>query len=741
MIGVALWLLGSCGGPASSPPRVPAHPDVLLITLDTVRADRIGAYGHAAASTPNLDALAARGRRYTHAWSPVPFTIPAHASILTGLYPARHGIRANGDAVLGDDATTLAERLRDAGFRTAAAVAAFPTTRVWGFDQGFDAFFDEVPAPRSFWHGERPAGAVVDDLVDWVGDLGDDPAPRFVWAHFFDAHHPYAPPEPWASAHPDPYDGEIAAVDAQIGRLLEAFGRPTLVVVVADHGESLGEHGELGHGLYVYDGTQRVPFVVAGPGVAPEVVDRPASLVDVVPVVLTALGLPVPDGLDGTADPAPDRAVWMESWQLATRFGLAPHLGVVAEGHKLVSLPRPELYALADDPREVHDRAGEDPDRVERLRARLEAFGFGPPSSDPAHPASLDVTAQLRALGYVDDGLGVERDGPPEDPKDHADMLGLVQKRERFEREGRAGEVLAVDEELATRWPDVPEFLARRAHGLAVRGRMAEALALLDRGLAQDPDHAVLMQTQAVLLAMGGRHDEAALRFQQVAEAMPFAPRVRAMAIHSLLQLPEGKDLAVELGLEYLRRYPDDHHVAGLLGIELARRGELTRALALLEQGARADIPERDVARHLAAARIGQGRFDEARALLEAEIRHHPWNLAARATLMAQLGRRGEWEAQAQVASAILALAERSVAGREVPRAVRIDAHLARAQALFNLKRHVEARAALDLGLAEAPEDPRLHVLDANLLAREGRREEALGAFELARSLAGGEGG
>lgn len=737
MIAVVWWLLHGCVSPDPVVPPVESVglPDVLLVTLDTVRADRIGAYGYAAADTPHIDALAARGRLHTRAWSPVPFTIPAHASILTGLYPATHGIRANGDAVLGREFTTLAEHLQTAGYRTAAAVASFPTTRVWGFDRGFEAYFDDVPTSHAFWRGERPADEVVSDLLGWVEQLGEDPAPRFAWAHFFDAHHPYVPPEPWRSLHDDPYDGEIAWIDAQLGRLLQAFEqRPTLIVLVADHGESLGDHGEETHGLYVYDSTQRVPFVLSGHGIDPAVMEAPTSLVDVLPMVLDHLGLPIPVGLDGTAHPTDDRVVWMESWQLATRFGIAPHLAVADSQRKLISLPRPELYDLTVDPLEQHDRAADDPESIERLQARFEAFGFDPPSADPAHPASLDLTARLSALGYVDGHFDGDLSGPLPDPKDHAEMLGLVQQRDRLERQGELRQLGPVVAELASRWPDVSEFQARHALLVAAGGDPGEASERIAAARSRDPDNALLMQTHAVLLAADGQDEEAAEALDRVARAMPFAPRARALAIAAMLKLPGGADRAVEQGLQYLRAHPDDHHLAGLLGIQLAGRGELPRALGLLEQGVRADIPERDVAFHLAAVRIGQGRYGEAVSLLETEIRHHPRSFQAHATLLALLGRRGAWEEQVRVADRVLESGHARAAGA-VPLALEQDAVHARAQALFNLGWYAASRVALDEGLMLFPEDPRLHVLDANLLARESRRDAALAAFARARRL------
>ncbi len=322
---------------------------MLLITLDTTRADRLGAYGYAGAHTENLDALAARGQRFDHAYSPLPLTIPAHGSLMTGRYPAEHGVRANGDAWLEPEERMLAEVFREAGYATAASVGAFVTTREWGFGQGFQQYFEEMPHGSDFWHAERGAAAVVDDLIAWKRGREDD-RPVFAWAHLYDPHLPHVAGEPWISeVEGRSYDAELAYMDDQIGRLLEAFDPDnTLVVAVGDHGEGLGEHGEVTHGLFVYSSTMRVPWIAAGPGIPTEVVSQPVSLVDLAPTVLARAGLPPLATASGGVVPGESRPVYLESWQLEQRFGVAPHVAVIDDGYKLIDLPKPELYALSD---------------------------------------------------------------------------------------------------------------------------------------------------------------------------------------------------------------------------------------------------------------------------------------------------------------------------------------------------------------------------------------------------------
>jgi arylsulfatase A-like enzyme len=377
---IFLTLPAGCDGDAKAPaaakaPKPEDLPDVVLVTLDTTRADRIGAYGYAKARTDTIDALAARGTRFNNAYSPMPLTIPAHATMMTGLLPFHHNIRANGDNVLAPSFLTLAEHLHEAGYSTAASVAAFVTTRQWGFSQGFDAYYDSMPegedADKNFWHTERPGNAVVDDALGWLAvQPGDKPV--FLWVHLYDPHFPYVPKEPYTESMADrPYDAEIAFVDDQVGRLVDAFAdRKVLWALVADHGEGLGEHGEMTHGLFNYNATQHVPFILAGEGISAGVQEEPVSTADVMPSILAALGLPVPDGLDGKAQPGKADAPYAESYQLADRFKIAPHRMVVDGNLKLIDTPRPELYDVAADPHERNNLADRTPPPARRWTRR-----------------------------------------------------------------------------------------------------------------------------------------------------------------------------------------------------------------------------------------------------------------------------------------------------------------------------------------------------------------------------------
>ncbi|HSC28373.1 MAG TPA: sulfatase [Vicinamibacterales bacterium] len=384
----------------------------MIVSLDTTRADRLPAYGYMDVSMPHLDRLAREGVVFDQATSVAPLTLPAHASLFTGLYPPGHGVRDNADPALAEEHATLAETLRERGFRTAAFVGSVVVNPERGLAQGFDEYRG-VATDKQAGHGpermQRRADAVVTDALEW---LGHQPAsPFFLWVHLYDPHRPYDPPEPYRSSVADPYVGEIAFADSQIGRLLDALERRrlydrTVVVVVGDHGESLGDHGERDHGIFVYESVMRVPFIVRAPGLAPRRVGAVVRLVDVMPTVLDLVGLQAPD-LDGVSlvdlmkgSRRSDLEAYSESLY-PRRFGWSPLLALRDGRFKLISAPRPELYDLERDPFEERNIYGERRELAEAMTTRLadiareRSTGTGTPAVPP------DVQARLAALGYV----------------------------------------------------------------------------------------------------------------------------------------------------------------------------------------------------------------------------------------------------------------------------------------------------------------------------------------------------
>jgi len=747
-----LALVAACGGettpapapvapapeaPATAPaekaeappaPVAPARddlPDVLLVTLDTLRADRVGAYGYDKAFTETLDALAERGTRYDRAYSPLPLTIPAHATMFTGLYPPQHGIRSNGDAVLKANEVTLAERLKAAGYRTAASVAAYVTTRRFGFDQGFDVYYDDIDVKQNHWRSERPADDVIADILRWESLYENDPRPRFAWVHLYDAHAPYRAWKGYIEkTEGRTYDAEVARLDDQLEPLFAAFDRPTLVVVVGDHGEGLGDHSELAHGLYVYDATQRVPMIMAGPGV-PEgkVVSEPVSLADLSPTILDILDLPALEGAVGrSVRPAPHddaRPVYMESYQLAQRYQLAAPVAVVDGSMKLIDLPEPELYDLAADPGETKNLAAERPDDVARLRGHLSTWDFGPPVADDA--PSAEVAEQLAALGYVGGGA-VDPDVVLPDPKGHQDMLKKGQQANAMVGRGEQEPALELLASLTKDYPAVSEFWMQRVRLTVENGTPQDVHEVVLEALVQFPDNVSMRAMHAWSLDAQGEHQQASDIYQILAQEDPTSPRLRVMAVRTLAAV-NAKD-AYSLANVYLAEHPDDYNLAGFLGVDMVRRGDFAKALPWLERGLLAETPEPDVAFHLAAAAAGKMDRVESQRLLEIEVQHHPGHIPALNSL-------GRILLVARDYEGVLDLTESALSRqRKVP-----GFWWMRAQALFNMQRYEEARLSINAGLEVSdPAMPELLLLDANLLKQEGKEKEALARFEEAKA-------
>jgi arylsulfatase A-like enzyme len=424
--------IASCGNPHTQ-----ARPTgVVVITLDTTRADRLPPYGFASVETPALSGLAARGVVFERAMTVAPLTLPAHASLLTGVYPARHGVRDNSDRFASAQ-PTLADRLSSHGFRTAASVGSILLARDRGLGHGFQIYRDEIGrTSEGALRSRRPGNEVIDDAIAWLQTVGGEPF--FLWVHLYDVHQPYASPEPYGSRYGQmPYLGEIAFADEQVGRLLLALDARgltarTAIVVAGDHGESLGEHREEAHGLLLYEGTLHVPLIVSAPGLSPRRVASPVSLVDVAPTVLDFLGRPHAD-MDGISlralmagGAAPERSLYAES-MFPRRFGWSP-LRSIREGRfKFIEAPRPELYDLDLDPDEEHNLYGARPVLAKGLAATLGT----PEAVAPAAAVDRSVAERIASLGYASPSMRAPADSAPrqDDPKDHVEAYNEIMRR------------------------------------------------------------------------------------------------------------------------------------------------------------------------------------------------------------------------------------------------------------------------------------------------------------------------
>ena len=432
----------------------PTARNLLLITIDTLRADHVGAYGWTRARTPTLDAIAANGALFERAFAAAPITLPSHATLLTGRYPPGHGARDNGLHVSAT-VPTLATELHAKGFATAAFVAAFPLDHQFGLNRGFDVYGDTLPrGPDGRPANERPASAVVNDAISWLRQLAisNQQSAFFLWVHLFEPHAPYGDPSGSAQSALERYDEEIATADREIGRLITALGpvaAQTLVVAAGDHGEAFGEHDEYAHSLFIYDTTLRVPLLMSGPGIpAGTRVAEAVTLADVAPTVMRALGMQLADvdGID--LSPAfsraalPQRELYAESFAPLVEFGWAPLRALRAGGRKLIAAPTPELFDVERDPAETKNLAGAQSNAVQALQARVNRYSG--PDLPSAAAADRDAAERLRALGYSSGNSisnlhsAISNSGPRPDPKDRREIAARIAQVTSGELSGAA---------------------------------------------------------------------------------------------------------------------------------------------------------------------------------------------------------------------------------------------------------------------------------------------------------------
>jgi len=609
----------------------------VLVTIDTLRADHVGCYGATTEATPTLDALARRGVRFETAISPAPLTLPSHATLFTALDPPAHGVRSNGAFRLDEGPATLAERFRSAGFATAAFVSAFVLDRRFGLTRGFERYDDELGVQDEDVGVEsRRAGETVDAALGW---LEDAPARFFLWLHLYDPHAPYEPPEPHQTRQLGrPYDGEIAYADAELGRLLAALdarfpdGR-TLVLVTSDHGESLGEHGEPTHAFTVYDATQRVPLILAGPSVPAGVVEpRLVRLADVAPTLLALAGLPPLDGVSGASLlPAPGAprepgagVAWVETLAPQLDLGWSPLLGVRTPEHKYVRAPRPELYELASDPGETRNLAAERPDLVAELDALVAARAAGQ-RAQPNLGVDAETAERLRALGYLSapepaaSGRPLGEVGGP-DPKDEIGKLEVLREVLTFLKQRRGREAL---ERFAALGALGFELELLRGEAALLAGELDAARASVERAQRLDAGRANPRVLLGRIEEAAGRLDRADAAFR---EALRLDPEAGGAAV-GLGRVAEARGELDAARAHYekartLRRI-EAEALWRLAALEIERGGpEAARPLLAELPQSFARSPE--AAARLARAERAAGRLDLARLRVKGSLREYP---------------------------------------------------------------------------------------------------------------------
>ncbi|MEO0601105.1 MAG: sulfatase-like hydrolase/transferase, partial [Myxococcota bacterium] len=555
------------------------QPAVLLVTVDTVRADRLGAYGYEAARTPTLDVLAATGTTWMRAYAATPLSIPSHATIHTGLYPPTHGVRTEGDFRLSDDHVTLAERFSEAGYRTMAFTSSFTMQRRWGLDQGFDLYHDPIvegsPTQLS-WRDQRPADAVVDDALATLAALPDD-GPLFLWVHLFDPHWPYHPPEPFASDVPDAYDGEIAFVDQQLRRLLDAWDArfwadASIVAVTSPQGESLGQGGEETHGFLLHDGSLRVPLILRGPGVpAGFQVGSVVSHVDLAPTLLSMAGVSKHSGLQGRdlRDGGSGEA-YHESLAGQFSLGLAPLYARTDASGRYIEGQWGSYGAMTGYEVRRTELPGEGHrlDRpLNRMRRKLDETLAPEVSLDP------QTLSMLSAMGYLAAGDPAASAGR-DDPRTVIDAIPLTWRARRRIGAGLLLQAQALVNQLEERLPGAfgVDLLQAQIH--RKQGRLEEARAEFFALYQRSPSSTLALQLAGIGTARGDWED-AAYWFDEAFHLQP-SPEAMAGQVRVARMLGDT-ELSDDRAFEFMVRFPDHPELALVRVSGSSRRGRWPR--------------------------------------------------------------------------------------------------------------------------------------------------------------------
>lgn len=632
------------------PAQAPTGPNVLLVTIDTLRADRVGAYGYPGAKTPVLDRLAGSGVRFEDATAHAPLTYPSHVGILTGRYAGAFGIRLNGMDPLPASATTLAERMKAAGYHTGAVVASVVLDQSYGLGQGFDDYDDRIAMQTretvALADLQRPANEITAAARAW---MARQKGPWFLWVHYYDPHMPYAAPAKYAALTPGrPYDAEVAFVDAELGALLGAVDRQrTAIVVTSDHGEALGEHGEPDHGFFLYDATLHVPLIVAAPALKPRVVAEQVRSIDIAPTVLALAGVrgeADPDEASGQSlmpllqgQTRRDVPVSLaESWYPRLHFGWSELRSARVGEWKYVAAPKPELYDLRTDGAEKRNLARDRASVASRLAADVARVTarFTPGSAPKTAQPDAATVERLQALGYVGAFAPVTSGSASENPADH--IAEYREYRDLFNRglgllgRGRAAEAATLlqrlvklnvrafeahlylgnayvaegkfdaalgEYDVATQLNPplaTPHFEAAKA--LSAKGDAAAAAARCRRGLELEPQSYYGYYTLGVVYQKAGLWDQAFAAFSRAVELNALDPRAHANLAGAAMRT--GNAAAASAAFEQMivlgyRVAPAQFNL-GIIAAQRGDRAEAVRRYKLALQADPAFKPARD---------------------------------------------------------------------------------------------------------------------------------------------------
>jgi choline-sulfatase len=636
----------------------PSSLNVVVVTLDTTRADRLGCYGFKGIETPNLDALARDAVVFDNETATVPLTLPSHTSIFTGLVPPHHGVRDNGGFVLAPEKTTLAERLKAAGYATGAFVAAWVLEGRWGLNQGFDHYGDKFELSKykvvSLGTVQKPGDEVMDDALAWLS--GVKAQKFFAWVHLYDPHTPYEPPEPFKSRYPgQPYLGEIAYADKVVGRLLDwlrdnqVLGR-TLVVVTADHGESLGEHGEASHSYFIYDSTTRVPLIVRTPWGLTGRVKTQTSAVDIFPTILDLVGLPPEPGVDGKSaarllfDPAgrDSRVAYSETYFPRYHFGWQ-HLRSLRDGaFHFIEAPTPELYDLARDPAEATNVYKANSRRGEAMREELAALaGGGVQKAPEKQKLDPDTLQRLAALGYVGNVVDVDPEARLPDPKDKLPIFQLMNAAKAEAQEDKIEEAVAKMRRAIARDPGIVDAHLTLGTWLGKLDRPDEAIAEYKKALELKPDNDLAMLNLAYVYRGRGQFEAAIAGYRAVLRLDPGNTQARYQLATLYLDLGRRADAQAEFQATVVAN-PGMGAAWNSLGALAFVRGDLAEAERLVRRGLELEERVRFGAYNLARIAEARGDLPQAEALYKRELEIYPDHGKARFNLAQLLRERGD---------------------------------------------------------------------------------------------------
>jgi choline-sulfatase len=718
--------------------------NLLLVTLDTTRADRIHAYGFDGIETPHLDRLAREGVLFEQAVAPAPLTLPAHSSIFTGRFPPAHGVRDNGGFFLDDRETTIAERLQARGFATGGFVGAYVLDHKWGIAQGFQTYFDDFDLTKyqslSLGSVDRPGNEVADHALAWLDKVAG--SRFFGWVHFYDAHSPYDPPEPFKSRYANrPYIGEIAFVDSQVGRLLayldqHDLARNTVVVVMGDHGESLGEHGEGTHGFFVYQATMHVPLLIRAPydAMAARRVGDTVRSIDILPTVLELLGVRSQEHLEGTsvvplmtgAKRELGLAAYSEAVYPRFHFGWSDLRALTAGRYKYVAAPRPELYDLQQDPKEAKNIYPERQALGDRMHQELVALEgrMSATASPSAATSAADVDPEARerlaALGYVGTFVATTSSdrGGLSDPKDKIQLFNLMtQARETARHDKESDEGLRALQRVVDEDPKVIDAWFMMGNEYYRRHEYTRAIDRYKRALELKPDYDLVVINMANAYRALGRDEEAMVGYRRFMELDPKNAQIRFEAAQILIDNGRLEDAEAEL-TRALTLEPKLAAARNALGVVALRRGDAVGA----ERDIRAAIAEKPDVRlaHYNLALLAEQQGDLQRAIAEytKEIELHANSYKAAFNLGRVYERVGDRRRQVD----------------SFKKAIEINPSFAEGH-LFLAKAYLDQEQQLDeavqlarKGVELAPTSeyaPLGHYVIADVLSRQGRRAEA----------------